>query len=367
MEINRLLFAPLKVGRYTLPNRIVMAPLTRCRAKQPGDIPWELNAEYYRQRASAGLIVAEATHISPQGKGYAYTPGIYSEAQVLGWRKVTDAVHSAGGLIFLQLWHVGRISHPELQPEGRLPVAPSAIKPDGQASTEQGFKPFVTPRALDLTEIPGIIEQYRTAAKNALKAGFDGVEIHGANGYLLDQFLRDGSNHRNDVYGGCIENRARLLLEVTEAVTEITGTDKTGIRLSPTNPAHSMFDSNPQQHFAYVVERLNRFHLAYLHVVERTKPIAEDDSTFDFVALRRLFNGPYIANGGYTAASASEGLAKHHCDLVAFGKLFIANPDLVARFRAGARLNSPDPDSFYRGAEKGYTDYPTLAEERPAQ
>ena len=362
METHRILFEPIKIGCYTLPNRIVMAPLTRCRAKQPGDIPWELNAEYYRQRASAGLIIAEATHISPQGKGYAYTPGIYSDAQIEGWSEVTDAVHAAGGLIFLQLWHVGRISHPDIQPGGLLPVAPSAIKPEGQAFTEQGFKPFITPRALELDEIPGIVEQYRTAARNALKAGFDGVEIHAANGYLLDQFLRDGSNHRTDAYGGCIENRVRLLLEVTEAVTGIVGADKTGIRLSPTNLVHSMSDSNPQQHFGYAVEQINRFKLAYLHVVERMVPAAEDDSDFDFVALKHRFNGPYIANGGYTATSAGNSLAQEHCDLVAFGKLFIANPDLVARFKVDAELNSPDPDTFYGGTEKGYTDYPAMSQ-----
>ncbi|PKM12942.1 MAG: alkene reductase [Gammaproteobacteria bacterium HGW-Gammaproteobacteria-3] len=353
------LFKPVTVGRYTLPNRIIMAPLTRCRSKQPGDIPWALNADYYQQRASAGLIIAEATQISPQGKGYAYTPGIYSAAQIQGWRLVTDAVHGAGGLIFLQLWHVGRISHPDLQPDGALPVAPSAIKAEGEAFTEQGFKPLVTPRALAPDEIPGIIGQYRTAASNALAAGFDGVEIHAANGYLLDQFLRDGSNHRTDAYGGCIENRARLLLEVIEAVVEVMGADKTGVRLSPINAFNSMSDSAPQQHFNYVAEQLNRFGLAYLHIVERMAAGADDDD-FDFVALKNQFKGPYIANGGYDAASADAAIAAGRCDLVAFGKLFIANPDLVSRFKTGAALNTPDPDSFYGGTAQGYTDYPTL-------
>lgn len=358
MTAQRILFEPIQIGRYTLPNRVVMAPLTRNRAKQPGDIPWELNAEYYRQRADAGLIITEATHISPQGKGYAYTPGIYSDAQIAGWRQVTEAVHSAGGRMFLQLWHVGRISHPDLQPGGQLPVAPSAIKPEGQAFTEQGFKPFVTPRALTTNEIPGIIEQYRQAAVNAAAAGFDGVEIHAANGYLLDQFLRDGTNQRRDAYGGSIDNRLRLLLEVTEAIAAVMGADKTGIRLSPTNPFNSMSDSDPQQHFNYAAAQLNRFNLAYLHVVERMLPIEEDDSTFDFTAFRHCFDGPYIANGGYTAASASDSIAARRCDLVSFGKPFIANPDLVTRFKTDEPLNDPDPDTFYGGDEKGYTDYP---------
>ncbi len=360
MTAPDILFSPIKIGRYTLSNRIIMAPLTRSRAQQPGDIPWTLNAEYYRQRASAGLIISEATHVSRQGKGYAFTPGIYSDAQIEGWRLVTDAVHGEGGLIFLQLWHVGRVSHPDLQPDHELPVAPSAISIDGQAFTETGFKPFVTPRALELDEIPGIIEQYRQGAKNALKAGFDGVEIHGANGYLIDQFLRDGSNHRTDAYGGTIENRARLLLEVTQAVAGVFGSDRVGLRLSPTNAFNGMSDSDPQRHFNYAVEQLNSFNLAYLHIVERMVPVEQDTSTFDFAELRRHFNGPYIANGGYTAASARSAITRNDCDLVAFGKPFIANPDLVERIRTDAELNSPDPTTFYGGDEHGYTDYPFL-------
>lgn len=360
MKENDILFTPVKLGRFTLRNRIVMAPLTRSRARQPGDIPWELNADYYRQRAGAGLIISEATHISPQGKGYAFTPGIYSEAQIDGWQKVTDAVHGEGGLIFLQLWHVGRVSHPDLQPGHALPVAPSAIAIEGMAFTEEGLKPFVAPRALELQEIPGIIEQYRTAADNAMAAGFDGVEIHGANGYLLDQFLRDGSNRRTDAYGGSIENRTRLLLEVTAAVIDAVGADRTGLRLSPTNDFNSMTDSNPQGHFNYAVEQLNRFGLAYLHIVERMVPIDQDSGDFDFSALRRCFEGPYIANGGYDGETASNAINRDLCDLVAFGKLYIANPDLTERFNKSAALNTPDPDTFYGGGAKGYTDYPFL-------
>jgi N-ethylmaleimide reductase len=354
------LFTPVIAGSLSLKNRIIMAPLTRSRSKQPGDIPWELNATYYRQRATAGLIIAEATQISPQGKGYAFTPGIYSDEQIEGWRKVTSAVHEEGGLIVLQLWHVGRVSHRDLQPDHQLPVAPSAIKIEGNAFTEDGFKPFETPRALELSEIPVIISHYRSAAINALKAGFDGIEVHAANGYLLDQFLRDGSNHRTDAYGGSIENRARFLFEVLAAVSEAIGPDKVGLRLSPTNAFNDMTDSDPQTHFAYVVEQLNRFNLAYLHIVERMIPVEEDHSTFDFDALRQHFKGVYIANGGYTLASANESIAAKRCDLIAFGKPFIANPDLVARFKINAPLNEPDFDTFYGGGEKGYTDYPAL-------
>jgi N-ethylmaleimide reductase len=361
MTSEDILFTPVKIGRYTLRNRIIMAPLTRSRAQQPGDIPGQLNADYYRQRAGAGLIISEATHISPQGKGYAFTPGIYSDAQIDGWRKITDAVHDEGGLIFLQLWHVGRVSHPDLQPGHALPVAPSAIGIEGMAFTETGLKPFVTPRALELSEIPGIIDQYRIAAENALIAGFDGVEIHAANGYLLDQFLRDGSNHRTDAYGGNIDNRMRLLLEVTAVVIDAVGADRTGLRLSPTNAFNSMSDSDPQKHFNYAAEQLNRFDLAYLHIVERMVPIEEDTTEFDFAALRQHFNGPYIANGGYDAESSRNSIARNLCDTVAFGKLYIANPDLTERFRLNAPLNTPDPDTFYGGDGKGYTDYPALA------
>jgi N-ethylmaleimide reductase len=281
------LFAPFDLGPYTLANRMVMAPLTRNRAG-PGNVPQALNAAYYAQRASAGLIITEATQVSPQGLGYPDTPGIHSPEQIDGWRRVTEAVHARGGLIFLQLWHVGRISHPSLQPDGAVPVAPSAIRPEGQAATYDGMQDFVTPRALATDEIPGIIDQYRTAARNALSAGFDGVEVHAANGYLLDQFLRDGSNRRDDGYGGPIANRARLLLEVTEAVAKVWGANRVGIRISPVNGFNSMSDSDPDGTFGYVAQALNRFGLAYLHVVERSFSSEQPEPTYDRRRLREI-------------------------------------------------------------------------------
>ena len=352
------LFTPIRLGRYALRNRIVMAPMTRNRAA-PGDVPQAINVEYYAQRASAGLIVTEGSQVSPQGKGYPGTPGIYSAEQVAGWKAVTDAVHERGGRIFLQLWHVGRISHPALQPDGALPVAPSALRPEGECMTYEGPKPFVTPRALETDEIPGIVETYRTGAANALAAGFDGVEIHAANGYLIDQFLRDGTNRRNDAYGGSVENRARFLLEVTEAVVGVFGGDRVGVRFSPVNPFNSISDSNPDETFGYAAAALNRFGLAYLHVLEGG--LAEGAADYDREALRRAFNGIYIANNGYDKTRAEAALASGAADLVAFGKAFLANPDLPARFAAGAPLNTPDPETFYGGDEKGYTDYPALA------
>ncbi|WP_158045109.1 alkene reductase [Skermanella pratensis] len=356
------LFQPVKLGPYTLANRIVMAPLTRSRANKD-DAPFALHAEYYGQRATAGLIISEATQISRQGKGYAYTPGIHSEAQVAGWKQVTDAVHAKGGRIFLQMWHVGRISHPTLQEDGALPVAPSAIKPEGKAFTEDGFVPFVTPRALELDEIPGIVEQYRTAAENAKRAGFDGVEIHAANGYLIDQFLRDGTNKRTDVYGGSVENRARLMLEVTEAVVGVWGGDRVGIRLSPISPANDISDSDPDPVFTYAVEQLNRFGLAYLHLVEgSTGASREVSGAVDLRKLRRIFNGLYIANNLIDRNTAIELRETSEADLVAFGRPFIANPDLVERLRINAPLNEPDRDTFYGGGAEGYTDYPFLSD-----
>ena len=318
-----------------------------------------MNVKYYEQRATAGLIVTEATPISGMAHGYPATPGIHSEAQIAGWKKVVDAVHAKGGKIVLQLWHVGRISHPSLLPGNALPVAPSAIKPAGKAFTYQGLQDFVTPRALELAEIPGIIEEYAQATRNALAAGFDGVEIHGANGYLLDQFLRDGTNKRTDQYGGSIENRARLLLEVTEKVVAIAGADKVGVRISPLNPFNDIADSNPQALFNHVAEALSRFGLAYLHVVEGGMG-GEKLPPFDFIALRERFDGPYMANLGYTKSRANAAIAAGNVDLVAFGVPFIANPDLVERFAKDAPLNQADPKSFYGGSEKGYTDYPTL-------
>ncbi|UEM23351.1 alkene reductase [Skermanella mucosa] len=356
------LFQPVKLGPYTLANRIVMAPLTRSRANKD-DAPFALHAEYYGQRATAGLIISEATQISRQGKGYAYTPGIHSEAQVAGWKQVTDAVHAKGGRIFLQMWHVGRISHPSLQENGALPVAPSAIKPEGKAFTEDGFVPFVTPRALELDEIPGIVEQYRTAAGNAKRAGFDGVEIHAANGYLIDQFLRDGTNKRTDAYGGSVENRARLMLEVTEAVVGVWGGDRVGIRLSPISPANDISDSDPDPVFTYAVEQLNRFGLAYLHLVEgSTGASREVSGAVDLRKLRRIFDGLYIANNLIDRDTAIALRETGEADLVAFGRPFIANPDLVERLRINAPLNEPDRDTFYGGGAEGYTDYPFLSD-----
>jgi len=369
-EVN--LLSPVKVGLYELRNRLVMAPLTRNRA-EAGNVPGALNATYYAQRASAGLIITEASQVSPQGLGYPSTPGIYSQEQVEGWRLVTNAVHERGGRIFLQLWHVGRISHPSLQPDGALPVAPSAIAPSGEASTFEGSQPFVTPRALETEEMPGIVEQYRKGAENALAAGFDGVEIHSANGYLLDQFLQDGSNQRTDQYGGSIENRARLLVEVTEAVTSVWGAERVGVRLSPTGTFNSMYDSNPAALFSYVASALNRFGLAYLHLVEPradadalkrwAKDIGNlDDKEVGLAAryFRPIFTGTIISAGGYDREQGNAVLAAGDADLVAYGRLFIANPDLPERFALNAPLNTPDRSSFYGGDERGYTDYPSL-------
>ncbi|GAA4028736.1 alkene reductase [Actimicrobium antarcticum] len=357
---DMLLFEPTLLGPLRLQNRIVMAPLTRSRALE-GDVPSELAIEYYTQRATAGLIIAEATQISPQGKGYVFTPGIYNDSQVVAWKRITDAVHAKGGHMFLQLWHVGRISHPSIQPDGGLPVAPSAIKPEGQSYTNDGFVPMVTPRALELSEMPGIVEQYRTAALNAKAAGFDGVEIHAANGYLLDQFLRDKTNQRTDEYGGSIENRARLLLEVTAAVVEVWGGDSVGIRISPLSKFGDIDDSNPQPLFTYVVEQLNAFNLIYLHVIEGETGGARDvPGGFDLQTLHHLFNGAYMANNGYDMTLARDTLNTKNADLICFGRPFIANPDLVERLRTGAPLNEADPATMYGGGAGGYVDYPFL-------
>ena len=365
--IGRDLFAPMTLGPYTLQNRIVMAPLTRNRAGED-NVPQAMNVEYYTQRASAGLIITEATQISPQGIGYPNTPGIHTPQQIRGWKKVTQAVHQQGGRIFLQLWHVGRISHPSLQPNGSLPVAPSAIKPEGEAYTYQGLQPFVTPRALETEEIAEIIEQYRVGARNALESGFDGVEIHSANGYLLDQFLRDGSNQRTDAYGGSVENRARLLLEVTEAVTDVWRADRVGVRISPVHTFNSMYDSLPHLTFGYVAKQLNRFGLAYLHVVESrygdgAYPVKSIQS-FDDRLLRDAFQGIYMANAGYDRDRALSALEADDADLIAFGAMFIANPDLPLRLELNAPLNNPDISTFYGSGEKGYTDYPFVDSEK---
>jgi N-ethylmaleimide reductase len=353
------LFSPAKLGSIELKNRIVMAPLTRNRAGE-GGVPQPLNTTYYEQRASAGLIISEATPISTMAHGYPALPGIYTDAQIAGWKKVTDAVHAKGGKIVIQLWHVGRISHPSLLPNGALPVAPSAIKPAGQAFTYQGLVDYVAPRALDASELTSIVADYVHATKSALAAGFDGVEVHAANGYLLDQFLRDGTNKRTDNYGGSFENRARLLLEVTKAVVEVAGADKVGVRLSPVNPFNDMHDSNPQALFNYVADALNVFKLAYLHAVEGGIHGGGIADPFDFDAFRQHFKGPYIANLSYDKRRGNAAIASGHADAIAYGVPFIANPDLVERFQADAPLNEADANTFYGGTEKGYTDYPFL-------
>jgi N-ethylmaleimide reductase len=339
-------------------NRMVMAPLTRNRSSMEG-VPQDINVSYYEQRASAGLIVTEATPISLMGHGYPLLPGIYTDAQVAGWKKVTDAVHAKGGKIVIQLWHVGRISHPSLL-NGATPVAPSAVKPAGKAFIFKGLEDYVEPRVLDTEELPGIVADYVHATQCALKAGFDGVEIHAANGYLLDQFLRDGSNKRSDIYGGSIENRARFLMEVTKAVVETIGSDKVGLRLSPVNPFNDMKDSNPQAVFNYVTEQLNQFNLAYLHVVEGGIHGGGVADLFDFDAMLKLCKSPYMANLSYDKVRGNAAIASGHADAVAYGVPFIANPDLVERFREDAPLNEADSKSFYGGNEKGYTDYPSL-------
>jgi N-ethylmaleimide reductase len=362
---DRDLFTPYQLGPYELRNRLVMAPMTRNRATADG-VPTGAMAAYYAQRATAGLIVTEGTQVSRQGLGYAYTPGIHTDAQVEGWRGVTDAVHQAGGRIFAQLWHVGRVSHPALQPGGALPVAPSAIGIEGSTFTYEGAKEFVAPRALETDEIRGVVEQYAEGARRAFAAGFDGVELHGANGYLIDQFLRDGSNQRTDRYGGSVANRVRFLTEVTEAVVDVWGGHRVGVRLSPTGAFNGMSDSDPEATFSYAAYALNQFGPAYLHVVD---PIAAGENpnagpTAGRLshALRAIFRGTFIANGGYDAASGHAAVTGGEADLVAYGTWFLANPDLVRRFRESAPLNAPDRATFYGGGEQGYTDYPTLDE-----
>ncbi len=354
------LFDPYKLGPITLKNRATMAPLTRNRSAA-GFVPGALAADYYGQRASAGLLISEASQISQQGQGYQDTPGIYTKEQVAGWRKVTDRVHERGGHIYLQLWHVGRISHTSLQPNNGAPVAPSAVRANGKTFVGGTFADVSEPRALELNEIPGIIEDYKRATANALDAGFDGVEIHGANGYLLDQFARDGANKRTDAYGGPIENRAKLMLEVSKAVAEIAGADRTGIRISPVTPANDLTDSNPQALFNYIVDGLNALNLIYIHVVEGATGGPRDIAPFDYDGLRKRFNGTYIANNGYDFKLANEVLDRNRADLIAFGKLYISNPDLVERLKLGAPLNDFDKATFYGGNAKGYTDYPAMA------
>lgn len=365
---NDPLFQELELGALTLPNRVLMAPLTRSRSSQPGDIPNDMNARYYRQRASAGLIISEAAQVSPQGKGYAFTPGIHSAEQIEGWRKVTDAVHAAGGRILLQLWHVGRISHPGLQPDGALPVAPSAIRPKAQTyiSADSGMVDIPEPRALETGELPGIVEQFRQGAANAKAAGFDGVEIHAANGYLIDQFLRSRSNRRGDAYGGSAENRCRLALEITEAVTGVWGRERVGIRVSPTGSFNDMYDDNPVETYGVLARGLDRLGIAFIEVVEDSfqgnNASGRPEEVID--AIRAGFGGRYIANGGYSAGEARQRIESGRADAVTFGRLFIANPDLPERFAQNAALNEWDESTFYGGDERGYTDYPTLDEVR---
>ncbi len=352
------LFDDMEMGALHLPNRMVMAPLTRRRA--PENIANDLMAAYYVQRATAGLIISEGSQISPLGVGYPATPGIHSQAQVDGWKKVTSAVHEAKGRIFLQLWHVGRISHPDYH-NGELPVAPSAIAPAGEAVTSSGMKPFVTPRELETGEISDIVDQFKQAAVNARAAGFDGVEIHGANGYLIDQFIRDGTNHRRDSYGGGVENRTRLCIEVIDAVVGVWGCDRVGIRLSPSGTLNDISDSNPTATFVYLAERLSRFKLAYLHVVDALEgDIRHGARVVALADIRKAYDGTLIVCGGYDKERGNAAIADGLADCVAFGKLFIANPDLVKRFETDAALNAPDVSGFYDGGEKGYTDYPAL-------
>ncbi|OYX13251.1 MAG: alkene reductase [Rhizobiales bacterium 32-66-8] len=360
MSATPTLFDSYRLGDITLANRAVMAPLTRNRAGA-GLVPTDLTVEYYAQRAGAGLIITEASQISQQGQGYQDTPGIYSPEQVAAWKKVTDAVHAKGGRIFIQLWHVGRISHVALQPNGGAPVAPSAITAKTKTFVNNAFTDTSAPRALELSEIPGIIADYRRAAANAIAAGFDGVEVHGANGYLLDQFLRDGSNHRTDAYGGSIENRARLLLEVMEAVIAEIGAARTGLRLSPVTPANDASDSNPQPLFNYVMEKLEALKPVYIHVIEGATGGPRDvDPTFDFEALRTRYTGAWMVNNGYDRDLAANVLASGKADLIAFGRPFIANPDLVERLRLNAPLNEVNRDTLYGGGAAGYVDYPVL-------
>jgi 2,4-dienoyl-CoA reductase-like NADH-dependent reductase (Old Yellow Enzyme family) len=347
------LFDPLKVGALELPNRIVMAPLTRSRADGGGRVPNAMMAEYYAQRASAGLILSEATSVTPMGVGYADTPGIWSDEQVEGWKLVTEAVHKAGGRIFLQLWHVGRISDPVFL-NGDTPVAPSSIKPAGHVSLVRPIKDYETPRALDLEEIPGIVAAYRKGAENAKKAGFDGVEVHGANGYLLDQFLQDKTNRRTDAYGGSIENRARLMLEVTDACIDVWGADRVGMHLAPRRDSHDMGDSTPLETFGYVARELGKRGIAFICAREA---IGDDRLG---PALKKAFGGVYIANEKLTKESAEQLLNSGEADAVAWGQWFIANPDLPARLKQNAPLNPARPDKFYAPGAEGYTDYPAL-------
>lgn len=363
MTDTSILFQPLTLGALTLPNRVIMAPLTRNRAQGDGT-PREMAATYYRQRASAGLIISEATQISARGKGYKDTPGIYSQKHVDGWKPVVEAVHAAGGRIFCQLWHVGRISHVSLLPEGMAPVSASAIRADAQTFTENGFEATSQPEALDAEGIAQTIDDYAQAAQFAKAAGFDGVEVHAANGYLLDQFLQDGTNHRDDDYGGSIENRQRMLRDVLDRVCAVFPADRVGVRLSPLGQANDMSDSDPEATFSAAYRMLNDRKLAYLHAIEEFYgQDTSDDQRALLKRLRGLYDGVYIGNGGFDGVRAASAIGSGNADAISFGRPFIANPDLPERFRIGATLNEPDQQTFYGGDTKGYTDYPFLPPE----
>jgi N-ethylmaleimide reductase len=357
------LFTPVRIGAIECPNRVFMAPLTRCRATPGSDAPHELNALYYSQRASAGLIVSEATQVHPQGKGYMRTPGIYSTEQEAGWRHITDAVHRAGGRIVAQLWHVGAISHPDFQPGHQLPVAPSAVNPGGTVYTEAGKRERVTPRALLLEEIAAVVAAFRRGAEVARRAGFDGVEIHGANGYLLEQFTRDSTNLRTDAYGGPIVNRIRLTLEVVDAAVAVWGRERVGIRLSPVSDANRCGpDSDPQATYGAMLDALNERGIAFIHFIEGQTGSARGLEGFDFAAARRAFRGAYIANNRYTPQMARDAIAAGHADAVAFGVPFISNPDLPARLARAAPLAPANSKTYYGPGPQGYTDYPALGD-----
>lgn len=347
------LFSPLQLGRYTLENRLVMAPMTRSRADDDG-VQSELAVTYYGQRAGAGLIITECAYVSPMGRGYVRTPGIQTDAQVAAWRQVTDAVHAKGGKIFIQLWHTGRISHPSLLPGNALPVAPSTIKPSGQSWTPAGLQDYVTPRALELDEIARIVADFAAATRRALEAGFDGVELHAASGYLPEQFLSSGTNQRQDSYGGSLENRARFVLEVLDAMVAEAGGDRVGIKIAPEMNFNDIVDAHPQETFTYLVDQLRARKLAYLHVALFGTPV-------DYHGLLRpRFAGAYLMGGGLDQPRAEAALAAGRADAAVFGAAFLANPDLPERFRRGASLNTPDPDTFYSPGPKGYIDYPLL-------
>jgi N-ethylmaleimide reductase len=353
------LFSELTIGKKTLKNRIIMAPMTRCRAVE-NNCANDLMATYYAQRVSAGLIITEASQISPLGVGYPYTPGIYNDAQIEGWKKVTTAVHEKGGLIYLQLWHVGRVSHSSFL-NGKRPVAPSAVQIDGEHYTPEGMQPFEIPRALEIQEIKEIVKEYVQAAKNAIKAGFDGVEIHGANGYLIDQFIKDGTNKRTDEYGGSIENRSRFLFEVVSAVCNAIGSERTALRLSPSGTFNSMTDSNPREDFTYICKKLNDHDLAYLHIIDALEAdIKHGANVVELQVLRNAYNVVFITNGAYDKARGNEAIEHGLADAVAYGTLYIANPDLPKRFETDAPLATADPHTFYTHNEKGYTDYKTI-------